>query len=163
MGHSSASLQNSGGQDCVSVSKEVTSCLHSSRFENTTRGNKHPHVFSHTFFQTLGYDPSLLQIKDHYKVLVSARKMYLEPLIQRGLHNYHQVCSYNVCSLGRRVCYIFIKIAKTSAWLRHSSLVPKFSLFFLTLYLCTHIRVRKRKGEPGSTVVAFILCRNVSY
>lgn len=51
----------------------------------------------------VGYDPSLHQIHDLYKVIVSARKMYLEPLIQRGLHSYHQICSYNVCSLGRRV------------------------------------------------------------
>lgn len=49
-----------------------------------------------------GYDPPAKQITDLYKVFVSPKKMYLEPFVQRGLPNYHQACSYNVCSYGPR-------------------------------------------------------------
>ena len=50
-----------------------------------------------------GYDPPAKQITDHYRVLVSPKKMYLQPLRQFGLHEYLAVRSYNLCSLGRRV------------------------------------------------------------
>ena len=51
----------------------------------------------------LDYNPLTKQITDIYKVFVSPKKMYLEPFLQRGLHEYHWASNYGVYSLGRRV------------------------------------------------------------
>jgi len=48
------------------------------------------------------YNPLTKQITDIYKVFVSPKKMYLEPFLQRGLHEYHCACNYSICSIGRR-------------------------------------------------------------
>ena len=50
-----------------------------------------------------GYDPVAKKIIDQYRVLVSPKKIYLEPLNQLGLHEYLGVRCYNPCYIGRRV------------------------------------------------------------
>ena len=60
------------------------------------------HTHTHTHTRT-GYDPVAKKITDQYRVLVSPKIIYLDPLNQLGLHEYMGVRSYSLCSLGRRV------------------------------------------------------------
>ena len=53
-----------------------------------------------------GYDPVTKRVTDQYRVLVSPKKIYLEPLKQLGLHEYLRVRAYNPCYIGRRVSLI---------------------------------------------------------
>ena len=46
-----------------------------------------------------GYAPTLGHIQDTYKVWVSPMELYVEPFCQRGVHQYHETLSYDVCSL----------------------------------------------------------------
>ena len=46
------------------------------------------------------------KITDQYRVLVSPKIIYLDPLNQLGLHEYMGVRSYSLCSLGRRVLHM---------------------------------------------------------
>ena len=66
----------------------------------------HTHTHTHTHAHHTGYDPVAKRITDQYRVVVSPKKVYLEPLKQLGLHEYLGVRSYNPCSIGRRVSLI---------------------------------------------------------
>ena len=70
-----------------------------------THTHTHTHTRTHTTHHT-GYDPVAKRITDQYRVVVSPKKVYLEPLKQLGLHEYLGVRSYNPCSIGRRVSLI---------------------------------------------------------
>ena len=66
------------------------------------------HTHTHTHTHTAGYNPVAKKIRDQYRVLVSPKKIYLEPLNQLGLHEYMGVRSYNPCYMGRRVIHTLI-------------------------------------------------------